>query len=89
MKDDQQDGGDQAAPTTPSTIYETDCMDADEIEMTNRNYRAMGLDVVVIDVSKFTAKNERQPDGTLRRTKLRKSRRANETPTNPGQPAGG
>ena len=74
MVDDQENAGDRGGPKTPSTIYETDKMDAAEIAATNKTYAAMGLDVVVIDVSRFTAKNERQADGTYKRTKLRKSR---------------
>ena len=87
MADDQENAGDQGRPKTPSTIYETDKMDAATIAATNKTYAAMGLDVVVIDVSQFTAKNDLQPDGTYKRTKMRKSRgRTNETGPGKEQP---
>ena len=72
----------------PETVFETLEMTAKEIAATNAAYKAMGLNYLVIDVSRFCAKLERQSDGTYRRSLIRRSRRTNEAGTNSEQPAG-
>jgi len=58
------------AMAPPATVYETVEMTPDEIAAQNAAYKAMGLSCVIVDVSRFAAKLERQADGTYKRTKL-------------------
>lgn len=67
----------ETSPPPPQTVYETSAMTAEEITAQNATYRAMGLSCVVVDVSHFDAKMERQADGTYKRTKLTRPRAAN------------
>jgi hypothetical protein len=60
----------------PPTVYETCEMTIEQIEAQNATYASMGLNIVIIDVSKFSAKLEPQPDGTLKRTLIRKPRKS-------------
>ena len=73
----------------PATVYETVEMAPDEIAAQNAAYKAMGLACVIVDVSRFTAKLERQPDGTYKRTKLTRPKATkNETGPDSKEPKG-
>ena len=67
-------------------IYETTEMTPDEIAAANTAYKAMGLDCVVIDISRFSARVEIQPDGTYQTTTIRRPRRSGDAPAD-GTPA--
>ena len=56
--------------TPPQTMYETLEMTSREIADQNAAYRSMGLPCVIVDVSRFSAKLERQESGTYKRTKM-------------------
>lgn len=79
----QQSGTPSDTPNVPpQTMYETVEMTPEEIATQNAAYKAMGLPCVIVDVSRFSAKLERQTDGTYKRTKLTRTKAArNETET--------
>ena len=82
-KDNNQPGPVETPPQSPpQTVYETVEMTGDEIRTQNAAYAAMGLSCVIVDVSRFNAKLERQADGTYKRTTIRKAKGPkNETGT--------
>jgi hypothetical protein len=58
----------------PVTIYETQEMTADEIDSMNKQYSAMRVGILIVDVSRFCAKMELQPDGSYQRRSIRRKR---------------
>lgn len=68
------DATDNAPEVRPQTIYESVDLSADQIAETNATYKAMGLSAVVIDISRFVAKNDLKPNGTYKRSTIRKPR---------------
>lgn len=61
-----------ATPSPPETIYETSDMTPQEIAEENANFKAMGLSIIILDVSRFSAKLDRQDDGSYKRSTIRK-----------------
>jgi len=68
-----------AAVAAPVAIYETADHTPEQVAELNRQNAAMGVPIYVVDVSRFSGKLERQPDGTYRRVKLRKRRPHEQT----------
>lgn len=68
-----------------TTVYETVSMTPEQITAANANYRAMGLSIVVIDISAFCGKLEKQSNGTWKRSQIRVPKSSDGT--NPKQSA--
>lgn len=82
MGTEQEHDGQDAAETgqgVPQTIYETTEMTPDQVDSQNATYAAMGLPVRVIHVGLFSAKMERQPDGSYKRSAIRRRNNGSDT----------
>ena len=62
-----------ATPAVPPVvIYETLVMTPAQIAEQNAAFRAMGVDAVVLDMTPYCGKLERQKDGTFKRVQIRR-----------------
>jgi hypothetical protein len=63
-----------ALKAKPMVVYETSEMTPEQIAKFNADHAAMGTGLVAVDVSMFSGKLELMPDGTYKRSTIRRKK---------------